>query len=371
MKRLRNIVGALGWTLLLLFVFGYGVAYALERHYGVSLGGEGFRFERPWAALLLLAGPLVFIAQTWLHKFAAPRLQLSRVAGLHTRSTSLRKRLASLPTALSVVALTLLAFALMGPQSIHARDRAEVNGIEIVITLDMSGSMEAADIEPTRFDATKVVVQDFIARRPNDRIGAVVFAKDAYTLLPLTTDRDALRTALSELQLEQIDPRGTAIGNAIGVSLNRLKGSQALSKVVILLTDGDSNAGNIAPTQAATLASTMDVKVFPILMGVSDTAKVKRGQGIFGGTIWGQANMPVNPDLLREIAEQTGGEFFAVTDREGLEQSFHTILDALEKSEIDDAGRVYSELFPAFAWPAGLLLLADFLLRALFLRRWP
>ena len=197
-----------------------------------------------------------------------------------------------------------------------------------------------------------------------------MFGRDAYTLLPLTTDREALRTALRGLQLDQIDGRGTAIGNAVGVGLNRLKRSRAKSKVLILLTDGESNAGNVSPSQAAELASTMGVKIYPVLMGVSDDAPVQRGTGLFGRSIFGTANYPVNPELLDSMAERTGGEFFLVSDREALELSFHRILDTLEKTEIEDAGRMYTELFPAFVGPALLFLLLE-LLVLLFLRRWP
>jgi len=343
---------------------------ALESRYQLRITDEQLRFERPWAALLLLAAPLAWFGRTWAHRVSRPRLQFSRVAALHAAKGTWRNRLADLPSALRTIALVLLVVALAGPQSIHARDTTEVSGIEIILTLDMSLSMEAADIRPTRFEATKSVVRDFINRRPNDRIGAVVFGRDAYTLLPLTTDREALRNALRGLQLDQIDGRGTAIGNAVGVSLNRLKRSRAKSKVIILLTDGESNAGNVSPSQAAELASAMGVKIYPILMGVSDTAPVQQGRGIFGQAIFGTANYPVNPDLLEEMASKTGGEFFLVSDREALEQSFHQILDQLEKTDIEDAGRMYTDLFPAFVAPALIFLLIE-LLCLLWLRRWP
>jgi len=342
----------------------------LESRYQILITDEQLRFERPWAALLLLGVALVWIARVWVQRLSKPRLQFSRGVALRVPQTSWRARLGDLPNALRTVALALLVIGLMGPQSIHARDTADIDGIEIMLTLDMSRSMEAADIRPTRFKATKSVVRDFIDRRPNDRIGAVVFGVDAYTLLPLTTDREALRTALRGLELDHIDGRGTAIGNAVGVSLNRLKRSRAKSKVIILLTDGESNAGNVSPSQAADLASAMDVKIFPILMGVTDRAPVQTGVGIFGRTLWRQGNYPVNPELLEEMAEKTDGEFFAVSDREGLEQSFHQILDELEKSEIEDAGRMYTELFPAFLGPALLFLLIEVLI-LLWLRRWP
>ena len=361
---------AVGWLLAAGFVGLVLSLRYLESRYQLLITDEQLRFERPWAALLLLAAPMAWVGRVGVQRLSRPRLQFSRAAALQNPKGSWRARLANLPAALRTVALALVVVGLAGPQSIHARDTAEVSGIEIILTLDMSRSMEAADIRPTRFKATKSVVRDFINRRPNDRIGAVVFGRDAYTLLPLTTDREALRTALRGLQLDQIDGRGTAIGNAVGVSLNRLKRSRAKSKVMILLTDGESNAGNVSPSQAADLASAMEVKIYPILMGVSDTAPVQQSTGLFGRAIFGTANYPVNPELLEEMADKTGGEFFLVSDREALEQSFHQILDELEKTDIEDAGRMYTELFPAFVGPALLFLLIE-LLVLLWLRRWP
>lgn len=370
MKPSERRAWALGWLLLVTFAGIVVSLRYLDVRYQILVSDEQLRFERPWAALLLIAVPLVWLSRFWVQRRSRPRLQFSKASALAAPKSTWRGRLGMLPNALRTVAVALIVIGLAGPQSIHARDTAEVSGIEIILTLDMSGSMEAADIRPTRFRATKAVVRDFINRRPNDRIGAVVFGRDAYTLLPLTTDREALRTALRGLKLDQIDGRGTAIGNAVGVSLNRLKRSQAKSKVIILLTDGESNAGNISPSQAAELASTMGVKIYPILMGVSDTAPVQQGTGLFGRAIFGTANYPVNPDLLDQMAAETGGEFFQVSDRAALEQSFHQILDALEKTDIEDAGRMYTELFPAFVGPA-LLFLAIELFVLLWLRRWP
>jgi Ca-activated chloride channel family protein len=361
---------AVGWLLLVAFIGIVVSLRYLDTRYQILISDELLRFERPWAALLFFAAPVAWLSRFWVQRRSRPRLQFSKASALRAPKGTWRARLAQLPNALRTVALALLVVGLAGPQSIHARDTAELSGIEIIMTLDMSGSMAAADIRPTRFRATKAVVRDFIDRRPNDRIGTVVFGRDAYTLLPLTTDRQALRTALRGLKLDQIDGRGTAIGNAVGVSLNRLKRSQAKSKVIILLTDGESNAGNVSPSQAAELAHAMGVKIYPILMGVSDTAPVQQGTGLFGRAVFGTGSYPVNPELLDEMADKTGGEFFLVSDRAALEQSFHQILDALEKSEIEDAGRMYTELFPAFVGPALVFLLIE-LLVLLWLRRWP
>lgn len=366
-----KVVKPVLWLALVLAVAFFASTQILEGYYEVPLSSEGFRFERPWAALLLLGAVFVWLARAWLYRFAAPRLQVSRGVDLAKLPPSKRMRLDGMLPALRAAAIVLVALALVGPQSVQGRDTAELSGIEIILSLDMSRSMEAADIRPTRFDATKAVVENFINRRPNDRIGAVVFGREAYTLMPLTIDREALRGVLRELQLDQIDGAGTAIGNAVGVSLNRLRRTKAKSQVIILLTDGESNSGNISPSQAGQLAEAMQVKVFPILMGVSDTAPVRRGTGLFGGSVFGKANYPVNPELLRGLAEQTGGQFFAVSDREGLERSFHKILDALEKEDIEDAGRVYTDLYPALVWPALVFLLLEQLLAGAVLRRWP
>ncbi|MEM1415815.1 MAG: VWA domain-containing protein [Myxococcota bacterium] len=358
------------WTLLLLVPSGFVVAGLVEGSYGVPLAAGRFRFARADAAPLLLGGLLV-LAAFFVHRWHRPRLKVSRGMDLAALRPGWRRWFGALPTGLRATAVLLLGLGLMAPQSIHARDATEVEGIDIVLVLDMSLSMQAADIRPNRFAATKSVVQSFIRRRPNDRIGAVVFGRDAYTLMPLTTDKESLQTMVGELELELIDGRGTAIGNAVGTGLNRLRDSEAESKVIILLTDGDSNAGNVSPDQAAELAATMNVKVYSVLMGQSGEALVRRGTGLFGGAIFDRGNYPVNPELLTRMATRTGGEHFSVADREGLERSFHRILDALEKSEIEDAGKVYGELYPAFVGPALVLLLLELLLAGLLLRRWP
>ena len=371
MRSVLRLLAPFLWTVAILAPTSYLVLYALEAIYEIPLSVDSFRFERVWAALLFPAGLLAMLARGLIHRHAAPRLLISRTLALGVAPRGVRLWISESLTGLRVTALTLMVFALMGPQSIHARSRAEVEGIDIVLSLDLSLSMQAADIEPSRFAATKVVVDDFISRRPNDRIGAVVFGREAYTLLPLTTDQQALRTMIQELQLGTIDGRGTAIGNAVAVSLNRLRRSNAKSKVIILLTDGDSNSGNVSPDQAAEFARTMKVKIFTILMGQSGDAPIQRGLDLFGRPLWDRGNFPVNPELLRNVATETGGEYFQVSDRESLVRSFHTILDRLEKSEIEDPGRVYAELFPAFIWPAFALMGLEILAGMLLFRRWP
>ena len=171
---------------------------------------------------------------------------------------------------LRLASVALVGLALARPQTSRVDDDLEVEGIDIVIALDVSGSMEETDLVPTRLDAAKAVIEDFVRRRPSDRIGLVVFGREAYTHIPLTLDHGTFLRMLSELHLGIVDGHGTAIGNGIGVALNRLRHSDARSKVIIVLTDGDNNAGNIAPQQAAGFAQTLGVKVYTILAGDND-----------------------------------------------------------------------------------------------------
>lgn len=371
MTRLGRWLAPVGWTLALALGAAVAIAVLLERVHGVPLDARNLRFERPEAVVLLLGALLVLATRGWLYRRRTPRLRVSRATELRAIGSGVRGRLVPALAGMRAVAIALFAVALMGPQSIHARDRTELEGIDIVLALDLSLSMQAADIKPNRFHATRQVVDEFVTRRPNDRIGAVVFGRDAFTLLPLTTDHQSLRTLIADLELGMIEGRGTAIGNALGVALNRLRPSRAKSKVVILATDGDSNSGNVSPAQAAEFARTLGVKVYTILMGRSDDAPVQSGLDLFGRPLFDRGSFPINPALLEQVAATSGGESFEVSDREGLERSFHTILDRLERSEIEDAGRIYGELFGLFLAPALVLLFLELLLDALVLRRWP
>jgi Ca-activated chloride channel family protein len=224
-----------------------------------------------------------------------------------------------------------------------------------MVALDLSNSMEAGDLVPNRLEAAKRVLDEFIRRRKGDRIGLVVFGKEAYTHCPLTLDYGVLRNMLADIQLGLINGGATAIGNALGVGLARLRKSDAKSRVVILLTDGDNNSGNVTPQQAARYAAAMKVKVFTILMGPKEGA-VHAGRDLFGRPIRVRRQYPVNPKLLEEIAAKTAGKAYRATDRVALEQNFESILDELDKSTRRDVGAVYSDAFrPFVALSLGLL----------------
>ena len=193
----------------------------------------------------------------------------------------------------------------------------------------------------------------------------------AYTVVPPTLDYTVLSQMVESLSLELIDGSGTAIGDGLGTALNRLRRSDARSKVVVLLTDGANNAGHVDPREAAQLASALHCKVYTVLMGQAADAQVQQGVDFFGRPVFDRGSFPINPALLESMAQRTGGEAFRATDRQGLERSFHAILDRLERSVIEDTGRVYGELFPAFVAPALLLLLVELLVATLVLRRFP
>ncbi len=322
-----------------------------------------FRFGHP---LILAAVPVALLLAIWLgHRRARPAFLVhSRASELGSQRAGLVSRLRDLPLALRLLALALLGFALARPQTSSLENDLELEGIDIVIALDMSGSMQERDLAPNRLEAAKAVIGDFIRRRPSDRIGLVIFGRDAYTYAPLTLDHGTLLRMVADLRSGIIDGRGTAIGNGLGVALARLRKSDARSKVIILLTDGDNNAGNISPIQAATFAQKLGVKIYTILAGARDSAAESDDDQ-------GTQRYPVNPKLLEEIASMTGGSPYLATDTGALVKRFQSILEDLTKSRIKDRGVLWAELYPTFLWPALAALLLEMILRLGRMRRLP
>jgi Ca-activated chloride channel family protein len=322
-----------------------------------------FRFGHP---LLLAAMPVLLVLAAWLGiRRARPAFLVhSRASELGAQRAGLIARLRDLPVALRLFALALLGLAVARPQTSTREDNLDLEGIDIVVTLDMSGSMEERDLVPNRMEAAKAVIADFVRRRPSDRIGLVIFGREAYTYAPLTLDHGTLLRMVADLKSGIVDGRGTAIGNGLGVALARLRKSEARSKVIILLTDGDNNAGNISPIQAATFAQKLGVKIYTILAGAGSSADEDDAQG-------GRQRYPVNPKLLEEIASMTGGSPYLATDTGALVKRFQSILEDLEKSRIKDRGVLWAELYPSFLWPALAALVLEMLLRLGRLRRLP
>ena len=329
-----------------------------------------FAFKTPWALLLLLAAPLAFWLLILRRARRAPPLLHSSTGLLAAFRRGVAARVVHLPAILRVVALVLLVGALARPQTRDRGGKVEVEGIDIVLALDLSNSMEASDLVPSRLQAAKKVVDAFIARRKSDKIGLVVFGKDAYTHCPLTLDYSVLRNMLGDLELDLIDGSATAIGNALGVSLARLRKSDAKSRVVILITDGENNAGNVTPAQAARYASAMGVKAFTILMGPRE-GDVMAGRDPFGRPIRVRRQYAVNPKLLEMIAQKTGGKSFLATDTRALEKNFEEILNELEKTTRKDVAAVFEDAYQPFAALALLLLCLEALLSLSRLREFP
>jgi Ca-activated chloride channel family protein len=359
------------WQALAPYLLTAALAIPVAIYYIAALRGPDVHFRHRGALVLLLAVPLAAWVGFHLERRRAGTLAFSRTHDLSATSQGAFGYLMHLPRALIVVAIGLVAVALARPQRLSS-DPAEVEGIDIVIALDVSNSMQENDLVPDRITAAKRVIKAFVARRANDRIGLVIFGKEAFTQCPLTLDTGAVVTLLDDVRIGLVDGRGTAIGNALGTSINRLRKSTAKSKVIVLVTDGDDNASRLDPRKAAKFAQTFGIKIFTILIG-RDTlaAAAPPGQDRFGNWIRPQPKYPVNPKLLEEIAETTGGMPFLATDDEALEKRFQAILEDLDRSKLKAQTPHYAELYPMLIAPALILTLLEIFLSLTRFRRFP
>jgi len=252
-----------------------------------------------------------------------------------------------------LLGVILLIAALARPQTAVKTDFIERQGIDIAVLLDVSGSMQSVDFEPNRLEVARETIDNFISRRTNDRISLIVFAGTAYTRVPLTLDHNIVRESLSGVTLASVGEDGTAIGMAVSVGLNRLKKSDAPSRIMILITDGDNNAGAIDPVTASNLAKDLGIRIYTI--GVGTDTLILPVQG-FWGTQYQQYPGGFDEALLEQIAETTGGQYFKAVDPQALSKIFDTI-DSLEKTGFsDDNFKEYNELAFYFI-PAALVLL--------------
>jgi Ca-activated chloride channel family protein len=325
-------------------------------------------FARPW--LLLVLVPLG--VSVWWRRRGRPQPEALRHArlALLPDGGGWRVRLRRLMPWLAALALALMVVALAGPRIAHLSEEIEGEGIDIVVALDISGSMRALDFEPEdRLGAAKRVIRDFVAGRPHDSVGLVLFAAKAFTQCPLTLDHRVLLAFLEEVEVGMIDD-GTAIGLGLATAVNRLKDSAAESKVVILLTDGLNNDSTLEPETAAELARTLGIRVYTVAIGREGVAPYPVDDPIFGRRTR-PMETKIDERLLREIATATGGETFRATDPEALSGIFATI-DRLETTRYETLVSTYHrELMGWFAGPALLLLLVEALLCATLLRRLP
>lgn len=298
-----------------------------------------------------------------LHKSRAA-LVISTTKHLVNTAKSVKVFLRHLPFALRMLALALAIIALARPQSTNIQRNVTTEGIDIVLSLDVSGSMLARDFNPHRLEAAKSLGINFISGRANDRIGLVIFAGESFTLCPLTSDRATLINQFKAVDIGVLED-GTAIGSGLATAISRIKDSDAKSKVIILLTDGVNNRGEIAPMTAAEMAKTFGIRVYTIGVGTYGTAPYPV-QTPFG-TRYQNMQVEIDEDLLKGIAQMTGGEYFRATNNKALEQVYQKI-DQLEKSKIEvNEYAKREEKYRGFLLAAFILLLLEFVLRRTYL----
>lgn len=319
--------------------------------------------------LLTLLAPMIAY-YVWRTMQGGAAIQISTVEGVARAPKSVRYYLRHLPFALRAAAFGLLVVALARPQQIEQNVRTSSEDIDIMLAIDVSASMLARDFEPDRITAAKEVAGSFISDRYGDRIGLVAFAAEAFTQSPLTTDQSTLQTLLAQIRSGLIDDSGTAIGNGLATAINRLRESDAKSKVVILLTDGVNNRGEITPITAAEIAKAQNIRVYTIGVGTEGMAPYP-AVDMFGNITFVKQKVEIDEKTLTAMAEMTGGRYFRATDNAKLKAIYDEI-NQLEKSKVEVTEHLsYHEQFLAWVLAALGLLLAEFLLANLVLKRIP
>lgn len=308
-----------------------------------------------WLWLLLLLIPLMGY-HIWNHlQSRHPNLTFSDTSNAANLSGNWKTYGIHLAPLLQWVAFALIVCAVARPQYQNTTVERNAEGIDIVLTLDISTSMKAEDLKPNRLEAAKNVAADFIDERLSDRIGLVLFARKSFTAVPPTLDYELLNRLLAEVEMGVVED-GTAIGMGIATAVNRLKESEAKSKVIILLTDGQNNSGEIDPVTAADLAVSHDIKIYTIGAGTRGTAPYPVQDPIFGNR-YQNVEVNIDEEMLTEIANMTGGNYFRATDTEQLEEIYNQI-NELETTEIEEVIYTdYKDLYPRFLLPGILLLI--------------
>ncbi len=322
-----------------------------------------FEFLNPEFLWLLCILPLVVLWYFFTRKKDRATLTIPSTKGFKVSSSFVPKLKPILPV-LRLAALALLIVALARPRNVSVSKRTKTNrGIDIVMAIDVSASMLARDLKPNRLEALKIVATDFINRRPNDRIGIVVYAGESFTQTPITSDKDIVKRTISEIKWGQLEG-GTAIGMGLGSGVNRLKESKAKSKVIILLTDGVNNSGFIDPKTATELAKELNIKVYTIGIGTNGMADFPYSKDPnTGRLIFRKQQVEIDEELLQYIAKETEGKYFRATNNTKLKEIYEEI-DTLEKTKIEEFKYYnYQERYRFLVFLAGGLLLFEYLLR--------
>ena len=331
-----------------------------------------FRFLHPWFFLLLLLIPAVVALHLWIEKRRKARIVFSDLTPFKDIAPSGRVRMRYLPLALRMLAVTALVVALARPQYGNRTQEITSKGIDIMLVLDNSMSMKQPDLEPTRLDAAKKVIQSFIQGREegmqNDRIGLVVFSQIAFTKCPLTVDYTILKKIVNTVDFTRPEFNRTAIGTALATAVGRMEDSKAKSKVIIMVTDGENNAG-LDPMTAASMAEALKIKVYPIGV-VPEGFMTKTVDRIFGMKFVPRTTS-VDETQMKNIADMTGGKYFRATDEEALEKVFQEI-DRMERTEVKVKEFYrYSERYWPWAGLALLLVFFEIVISRTIMRRIP
>lgn len=326
-------------------------------------------FEYPKLLWLLLVPALLAVRYLYLEFLdRRPHMRVSKVTPWKIGGKTALGVVRHVPFALRIAALSLLVVAIARPRSSTKVDKVDTEGIDIMFAMDVSTSMLARDFTPDRISAAKDIAIEFIAQRPSDRMGIVVFAGESYTQCPLTTDRATLINLMKEVSTELLED-GTAIGNGLATAVARLKDSDAKSRVIILLTDGVNNSGEVAPETAAEIAKTYGIRVYTIGVGANGEAPYPVM------TPWGvqvqNRKVEIDEQLLTNMASSTGGRYFRATDNTKLSEIYSEI-NKMEKARTTiDSFPVYKELFGAWAFAALVCLALELLVKLLILKRLP
>jgi Ca-activated chloride channel family protein len=369
-------------SILLLLCAGATIAGSVLT--GVSLLGSAddpLKSPMGLTGLSLLAGALLLAALAlWLHRELRPVFILPTTSLVQDIPEGRPSRLRFLVPVFRLFSIVLIIVALARPQMASTMADEYTEGMDIVLVLDVSTSMRAVDFAPpdrprdqmSRIEGAKETIANFIKQRKNDRLGLVIFASEAFTQSPLTLDYSVLQNILNSIDTGVIED-GTAIGNAVVVAVNRLRDSEAESKVIILLTDGDDNASTVAPAQAAEIAAEKNIIVFPILVGKGGRVPYPVGTGMFGQMQYQSVEIRTNPELLQKIAEITKGTFYRAIDQRGLEEDLQDILNHMKTTRLLEPGR-FTHTAEEFQLPllaALVLLLFELLLRWTRFRAFP
>ncbi len=330
-------------------------------------------FAHPYLLLLLLLLPLL----AWLkgRRGSSPAFVYSSVKLVAGLTGAKRSRAGAILAALRWLSLVLLIVALAQPRLTKSTTQVKASGVDIVVAMDLSGSMVSEDFvvkneRVNRFNMARAVLKGFIDQRPSDRIGLVLFASQAYIATPLTLDHDFLHENLDRLEIGAIEQNSTAIGDGLGTAVNRLRDLKSKSKIVILMTDGQNNAGKLEPLLAAEAAASLKVKVYTIGVGSRGQAPMP-GRDMFGRKVYQMMAVDIDEDTLQKIADKTGGKYYRADNAERFKQIYAEI-DKLEKTEASiNKYTEYKELFPWVLAAGLLILLVEILLSQTLLRRLP